>query len=185
MSQMKHPPHPLTPHRKTPPNTPVGSQSTLASQTSVRPQHSYSSLPPTPHQFKPPLHEDASSTHSSPGCLVIDFDVQPSPNHSPLKSPASPHHMFDDNDDDDEPDLDDLLMKQCGGKIKTERLVGLDTESKIGAYLASQELSQFTEDEEDDDHRPSWLSLYQPLMMMCLESRSLFLMLEASPPKPR
>ena len=43
--------------------------------------------------------------------------------------------MFDDNndDDDDEPDLDDLLMEQCGGKIKTERLVGLDTESKIGA----------------------------------------------------
>ena len=60
--------------------------------------------------------------------------MQPSQNHSPPKSPASPHHMFDDNDDDDdEPDLNDLLMEQCGGKIITERLVGLDTESKIGA----------------------------------------------------
>ena len=52
-----------------------------------------------------------------------------------------------DDDDDDEPDLDVLLMEQCGGKIKTERLVGLDTESKIGSYLASQELLQFTDDE--------------------------------------
>ena len=72
--------------------------------------------------------------------------------------------MFGDNDDDDDqPDLDVLLMEQCGGKIKTERLVGLDTESKIGAYLASQELSQFTDDEEDGDHRPSFADMAVPL----------------------
>ena len=69
--------------------------------------------------------------------------------------------MFDDDDDDDEPDLDDLLMEQCGGKIKTKRLV--DTESKIRAYLASQEMSPFTDDEEDDNHRPSFADLAVPL----------------------
>ena len=113
----------------------MGSQSTLGSQTSVGPQHSYSSLPPTPHRVTPPLDEDASSTNSSPGRLVIDFDAQPSTNQFSPKSPASDHHMSGDrpnDDDDDEPDLEDLLMEQCGGKIKTERLVGLDTESKIG-----------------------------------------------------
>ena len=70
--------------------------------------------------------------------------------------------MFGDNDDD-APDLNVLLMQQCGGKIKIERLVGVDTESKIGAYLASQELSQFTDDEEDGDHRPSFADLAVPL----------------------
>ena len=69
----------------------------------------------------------------------------------------------DDDDDDDEPDLDDLFMEQCGGKIKTERLVGLDTEIKIGVYLASQELSQFTDDEEDGNQRPSFADLAVPL----------------------
>ena len=71
--------------------------------------------------------------------------------------------MFGDDDDDDAPDLDVLLMEQCGRKIKTKRLVGLDTESKIGAYLASQELSQFTDDEEDGDQRPSFADLAVPL----------------------
>ena len=41
--------------------------------------------------------------------------------------------------------------------------MGQDTESKIGAYLASQELSQFTDDEEDGDHRPSFADLDVPL----------------------
>ena len=91
--------------------------------------------------------------------------------------------MFDDNDDD-EPDLDDLLMEQCGGKIKTKRLVGLNTGSKIGAYLASQKLSQFTDDEEDGDHRPSIADLAVPLPTTDDEV-SLLLMLEASSPKPR
>ena len=49
------------------------------------------------------------------------------------------------------------------GRSKPKRLVGLDTESKIGANLASQELSQFTDDEEDSDRRPTFADLAVPL----------------------
>ena len=98
--------------------------------------------------------------------------------------------MFDDNndDDDDEPDLNDLLMEQCGGKIKTQRLVGLDTESKIGAiwlHKSCHSLLMMRRTTITGHPLQIWLSLYQPLMTMCLKSRSLFLMLEALPPKPR
>ena len=41
--------------------------------------------------------------------------------------------------------------------------MGLDTESKIGAYLVSQKLSQFNDDEEDGDQRPSFADLAVPL----------------------